>query len=210
MRVITTLAAGIISLALVQTPAADEPEQIEFDIFDSDGTMTVWADLSGLITSKRVSQLQEGIDLGVEYQLTLHRPRRLWGAEKKAQVVGAYRIGYRLITQDYFISSLSEETLPDRYFLTLRSLHQFLADSVTFGLASLESLSKSEQYFTRLKVTCIALTSLNVADGEKSDESGASAIRWLFKGFLELTNFGREGYEVESRPFSLSEITTRQ
>jgi hypothetical protein len=204
------LAAGIISLAFAQTPAADETEQIEFDIFDSDGTMTVWADLSGLISSKRVSQLQEGIDLGIEYQLSLHRPRRLWGAERKAQIVGAYRIGYRLITQDYFISSLSEETSPDRHFLTLDDLHQFLADSITFGLVALESVSKSEQYFTRLKVTCISLTSLNLADGEGSDESGASAIRWLFKGFLELTNFGREDHEVQSRPFSLSEITTRQ
>ncbi|UCE25009.1 MAG: DUF4390 domain-containing protein [Candidatus Zixiibacteriota bacterium] len=188
--------------------SAQESAPFDFDIFEKNDSLTVWVDFSPLITSKRVARMKDGIDIAVEYRLTLLRPRRIWGNEKVGSVYGAYQIGYRLITEDYFLTNLTSDSISDKQFLALSELHQHLADSMNIALAAVEPLDVSQRYFVRLGLTCVSLTRLNLADGDQPDESGKSAIRWLFKGFLDLTNFGREDYRAESRLFSLSEISS--
>ncbi len=202
------LILGFLAAVPQGRPAAQESAPFDFDIFEQNDSLTVWVDFSPLITSKRVARMKEGIDIAVEYQLALLRPRRIWGNEKMGSVYGAYQIGYRLITEDYFLSDLTHDDISDRQFLSLSDLHQYLADSINIALAAVAPLDGSQRYFVRLGVTCVSLTSLNLADGDQADESGKSAIRWLFKGFLDLTNFGREDYQAESRLFSLREISS--
>lgn len=188
--------------------AADDGDQIDFDIYTQDGLVTIWVDLSSLITSKRVNQMEDGIDIAVEYRLSLHRPRRLWGAEKLAESRGAFQVGFRVLTENFFVSDLTSDSSSSRHFLSLAPLHKYLADSITLKLAQVESLAADKQYYIELNLTCVSLTAFNIADSEKSSEKDESAIKWLFKEFLNLTNFGRQDYRVESRLFSLSELSS--
>lgn len=208
-------AAGtLITLLLLLSPpmtyGAEESEPIDFDIYQQDNLVAVWVDLSSLINSKRVTGLKEGINLAIEYRLTLLRPKRFWGSHKVAQTDNVLHVGYRLITEDYFVSQPTSDPPHDRYFLSLGELHKFLADSISIELADLDSLDRDKRYYIQMALTCVSLTSLNVADETGGDESGKSPIKWLFKEFLDLTNFGRQDYAVESRLFSLSELSPRR
>ena len=205
---------ALITLLLLLTApkiyGAEESEQIDFDIYQKDSLMVVWVDLSPLLTSKRTTQLKDGIDIALEYQLTLLRPKRFWGSHREARVSGVLHLGYRVITDDYFVAQALSRPALDRSFLSLGDLHKFLTDSITIDLASLDSLDRNKRYFIEMAMTCVSLTSLNVTDESDTDESGKSPIRWLFREFLDFTNFGSQDYAFQSRLFSLAELSPRR
>ncbi|UCG62801.1 MAG: DUF4390 domain-containing protein [Candidatus Zixiibacteriota bacterium] len=200
----------VAALSLVIAPgalAANDGEQIDFDIYTQDGFVTVWVDMSSLITSKRVNQMEDGIDIAVEYRLSLLRPRKLWGAEKLAESKGVFQVGFRVITENFFVSNLSSDSSSSKHFLSLAQFHKFLADSMSLKLAEIDSLAGDKRYYIELTLTCVSLTAFNIADTDESPEDDKSAVKWLFKEFLNLTNFGRQDYKVESRLFSLRELS---
>ncbi|MEW6412087.1 MAG: DUF4390 domain-containing protein [Candidatus Zixiibacteriota bacterium] len=202
--------ALVLMLASVARTQTSEPDVINFDIFDNNGGMTVWLNLSPLISSRRIDLMREGVDHAIEYTISLHRPKKFWGSREISEVTGVNKFGYRIVTEDYFFSDLSTDSVVERNFLSLARLHQFMVDSINIGLAVIDSLERGKSYFVEIAVTCISLTGLNLADIERADTTGESPIRWLFRGFLDLTDFGREDWKVKSRDFLLSEITPRQ
>lgn len=209
-RILLYAVTAVAFLSSGATLRAQTSDEIDFDIFERNGQIAVWVNLSSLMTSKRIDDIKAGIDLAIDYELTLHRPRRLWGTQKIDQAGGLYQIGYRMVTEDYFVSPTGHELSSERYFLSLPDLHKYLADSIVVDLSPIEPLDEGKRYFLQAKITCISLTRLNVANGDSSPDSSQSAIKWLFKGFLDLTNFGREDYEFRSRNFSPSEIISEQ
>ncbi len=205
------LTAAILLLSLsggVNLHAADG-DAVAFDIYECDGVMTVWIDMASVITSRRVDLMKEGVDHAIEFRVELFRPKRLWGSDKISEAAGVFRIGYQVITEDYFLLDVSRDSESERSFSSLARLHQFLVDSVALELAVLDSLDSGRDYFIEIAMTCVSLAGINLAEVKQSDTDGESPIRWLFRGFLDLTNFGREDYKVKSRPFSLSEISPR-
>lgn len=181
--------------------------ELEFDIFRINGTLNVWFDLAPIISAKRVSQMQDGIDLAVEYNLSLRRNRKLWGSQLVDQRSGLIRIGHRLVTEDFLLTDMTDDTARQVTFLSLAKLHKYLADSIVIDLCPVDSLQKQQKYFIELKLTCISLTSINLAADGKTVSESDSPIKYLFKKFLEATDFGREDYAIRSRLFSKSEIT---
>ncbi len=181
-------------------------EAIEYDIFKRGDSISIWLNLAQFLSSKRVDQMKEGIDLAFEYRLILSRPRHLWGAEQIAKTRGLIKVAYQIVTESYSISTEQLGRENSRHFVSLARLHQFLSDSVVVKLADCQELDPQRRYTLEIKVTCISLTDFNLAaDSEPSEKSG-SPIKYLFRQFLRLTDFGREEYIEESGPFSLSEI----
>jgi len=208
MKTLSARTLILLVFLLAAQVRGDEAEEMSFDIFDNDGTLSIWLDLSPLLTSKRLTYLKDGIDLAVDCRFSLQRPRRLWGAEKIQQVTGVYRIGYRLVPDDYRLSCRIDSVLSQRNFLSLDDLNRFLADSVTVGLTPIAPLEQNERYYIDIRITCVSLTVLNVAEGdEPTPAADQSPLKWLFEGFLDLTNFGRQDYQLRSRPFYVSELT---
>ena len=71
-----------------------------------------------------------------------------------------------------------------------------------------KELGIRRRYVLKIKLTCISLTNFNLAaDNDRSEEPG-SPVKYLFAQFLRLTGFGRDEYTIETRPFSLSEISS--
>lgn len=191
-----------------QATASDKGESVEYDIFERDDSISVRLDLAQCLSSKRLAQMKEGIDFAVEYRLILSAPKRFWGAEEAAKAGGVIKIGYRIVTEDYSLSAGQLGLGDGRHFVSLARLHQFLSDSIIVNLAAFKALNPSRRYTLKIKLTCISLTDFNLAgDGNSSDETG-SPIKYLFTQFLRLTGFGRDEYTVETRPFSLSEISS--
>lgn len=189
--------------------AADKPELIEYDIFRHDSRISIWLNLAQFLSSKRVEHLKEGIDFALEYHLILSRPKRFWGAEQAAKATGSIKIGYRIVTEDYFLSTPKLSFEDGRRFVSLAKLHQFLADSIVVDIAHYDELDRHVRYTLEVKLTCILLTSFNLTSDDDSSDESDSPLKYLFRKFLQLTGFGREEYSVKSRSFLLSEVSSR-
>lgn len=198
---------AVVTILADPVRAADAKLPLDFDIFSRHDSLIVWVNLAPLVSSRRLEEMKQGIDLGIEWDLSLQRPKRFWGAENIAEVSGVKQIGYRIVTEDFSISASLADSVVERKFISLSQLHLFLSDSVLVPLCPLTELDHHKRYYIDLSLTCISLTSINLATdaGERSD----SPLRTLFGTFLELTDFGREEYGVKSRSFSLSEIQSK-
>jgi len=199
----------ILAYLLAATPIAarDKSEPVEYDIFQRGGRLSVWLNLAQYLSSRRVEQMKEGIDLAIEYRLILSRPKRIWGAEEVAKSSGLVKIGYRIVTEDFSLSAGKFDLGDDRHFVSLARLHQFLSDSIVIDLATYKELDRRRRYVLKIKLTCISLTNFNLAADNDSSEEPGSPVKYLFTQFLRLTGFGRDEYTIETRPFSLSEIS---
>jgi hypothetical protein len=194
----------------VESARCETLESLDFDILRTGDSLTVWVDMEPLLTEERVDQMKQGIDLALQYELTLLRPRRIWGAQKMNSSTGYLRMGYRLVAEDFFLSHSLSTSDTDRHFLSLAPLGEYLTDSIQPALCNVDSLDQSTRYYLELKITAISLTAFNLASEENAAEGQESSpIRYLFKKFLEMTDFGREEFQFKSRLFSLSEIVRK-
>ena len=188
---------------LALSAAAGDQEEISYDIYSRNGCLAVWVNLAPYITAKSVSQLKDGIDLVVEYQLTLRIPKRFFGHQHVASKTGALHLAYRPATEDYMLTSLEESNRADRQFISLAALHQHLADSMETCLVALDSLDYKSRHTLTLKVTTVSLTNINLAsDGNPGEETG-SALKYLFRQFLVLTGYGLSDNNIQH---SLSDV----
>ena len=186
--------------------AFDEPGLIEFDLFKKDKNLSVGLDLSGIISTQRVEKLREGVEYIFDLKFDLTSPRKIWGTEIVSEKNYYFKIGFRIVTRDfYFMFPQEDNENSKRTFSSLRRLHQYLSDSLYLDIAVLDSLKKDKDYVLDIELNCIAMTSLNLSP---TDTSGVttSPVKYLFKGFLSLTGYGREKYREKSRPFSLNEL----
>ncbi|MBN1213125.1 MAG: DUF4390 domain-containing protein [candidate division Zixibacteria bacterium] len=202
---------GIISTVLIFVilcPLIDaaEEDRIEYDIFLRGDTLSVWIDLSFMLSAGNLKKLLDGIDLALEYRLTLATPRRLWGSRTVVRTDDALKISYRQITEDFYVSSMI--STPDRQhrFISREELEEYLKDSILVGLADIDSLDSHQRYTLEIEITSITLTALNLLSDGSGADSTQSALKSLFKEFLKLTGYGRRDLSVKSRAFSLEEI----
>ncbi|MDH4156047.1 MAG: DUF4390 domain-containing protein [candidate division Zixibacteria bacterium] len=188
---------------------AQGPAGIDFDLWESRDSLSVQLDLAPYITSKRIDQLKDGIEFAVEYQVVLKRPRRFWGKETISRASRIVRIGQRAVTEDFLVTISGGKSDVSRIHPSLPRLHQYLSDSQVVVLAGIDDLSTGTYYSLELDITCVSLTKANLVFDDDSSPGPKSPIKYLFKKFLQLTDFGREEFHAESAPFSLSEIRRR-
>ena len=200
--------ALIVVAAVVAPPSimADESGQIEYGVQRSNGSLQGWVDLSALVTSQWVENLQEGVDYLIAYDFALLRPRRVWGAETMAKTSGFIRISYRIITEDFLVEGPSSDSAAARTFVSLPKLHAFLADSVAVDIALVDSLDRDVRYVLEVELDCARSSIVDYVTGRDNPEQSESPIRYLFKKFLQVTGQGRNVYKFKSEPFSLVDI----
>lgn len=197
--------SGLLLLATAAAGSADD-EVVDPYLFRKGDSIVVRLDLSGIISTSRVDQIKEGIDMLLTWDIKLVVPRRLWGSSVKATASGSVRLGYRSMTEDYLAALLGKPDAEARRFFSLAGLHQFLSDSIVEPLAYLDSLDERKMHQLRGELTIISLTHLQLLSEWDSDDDIRSPVSYLFDQFLKLTNYGREDYSFRSRSFRLEEI----
>ncbi|MFZ5979572.1 MAG: DUF4390 domain-containing protein [Candidatus Zixiibacteriota bacterium] len=196
----------LLLLPLCPSLSASDRDDFEYDIFCRDTALTVWIDLSFYLSEINRNKLAEGIDLALEIELTLVVPRRFWGSTSIARQSEIMKISYHRITENYLLSSSEKQPDRNRRFLAFDKLFDYLSDSVMVILTPFDSLDNQKRYTLEIKITGITLTALNLISGDDQDEDNQTALKSLFKEFLNLTGYGRKEFKVKSRPFSLEEI----
>lgn len=184
---------------------ADDVE-FSYDIFDHDGKLTVWLDLAAFMSSRAGERLKEGIDLAIQYELTLKTPRRFFGDREIARVTRIPVVRYRSLTDDYLLENVLEDQESPPQFVSMAGLFQYLRDSIETEVTALDSLDSGERYVLHFKVTTISLTDINLSPGSPEPEESESPLHFLFRQFLDVTGYGRREYEAKSRAFAVSEL----
>jgi len=119
-------------------------------------------------------------------------------------------VGYRLVTDDYFLLRELSGSENIRRFQSLAGLHRFLADSSSYPVTACDRLDSLKRYVLRIEVTSISLSDLNLFAVDSTASEGGSPIKFLFGQFLRLTGFGREKLSVRTRPFSIAELVVKE
>lgn len=204
------LIAPVLFLLVAVNPAFSQPEDetvsnIFYDIYVEDSCLSVWVDLSPFLTSRVVERLRDGIDLAIECRAELSRPRSFWSDETVISQARTVELSRRSITNEYVLTSSGQNRL-SLSFSTLDDLNRHLSDSFSVCLEKISELDPDGRFVVRLRVTTISLTDLNLAKSPADSSDSESPLRYLFRQFLRLTEYGRHEVGARTRPFSLNEL----
>jgi hypothetical protein len=186
-----------------QTQSEDEPD-LFYDIFIKDSCLTVWVDLHPLLNARTWDRLHDGVDVAIECRIELNSPRWLWSDRLEAEQAQTIHLSYHKVTGDYLLTTGDSGTA--RSYPSQEEIETYLSDSVEICLAHVSSIEPDKSLRVTVKTTSIFLTDLNLADQVASGDDSGSPVKYLFRQFLELTDYGRRNYTTRSRPFSLSEL----
>jgi len=195
-----------LALGLLAESAPADDLELSYDLYSRDKQLTVWVDLSPFADASTVARLEDGIDVLLECQASLSVPRRFFGDKLAARKTTTRRLSYRSVTEEFLVTDLQGQDETTLSFASLASLFQHFKDSIEIVLAPLDSLKARERYVLTLDITTISLTDLNLGPTEASRDESESPLRFLFRQFLDITDYGRSEYSTRSRPFSLDEI----
>jgi len=187
-----------------QATSEDEPD-IYYDIYTTDTCLSVWIDLFPLINSRVWDRLRDGVDVAIECRLELTSPRWLWADRLEADNTRTVRLSYRKVTENFVLDAGDGDSA--RTYTSTEEMERYLSDSVEVCLATLARLDRDRTLQVRLRITSIFLTDLNLAEHLESDDGSESPVKYLFRQFLELTDYGRRRFDLRSRPFLLKELT---
>jgi hypothetical protein len=200
---LVVLLLPIVSPVRAQQPSEDEPD-LFYDIFIKDSCLTVWVDLHPLLNARTWDRLHDGVDFALECRIELNSPRWLWSDRLEAEQARTIHLSYHKVTGDFLLTTGDSGTA--RSYPLQEGIEAYLSDSVEICLAQVSTIDPDKNLKIALKITSIFLTDLNLADRVASGDGSDSPVKYLFRQFLELTDYGRRNYTTRSRPFSLSEL----
>lgn len=183
--------------------AAEIPD---FGVLDSEPNLAAWLDLAPLVSKSKVDKIRDGVDLLIDFRLTLNRPRRFFGSETVVSRHGIVQIAYRIVAEDYIVRLGGKDFQSSGKFTNLAELHRYLTDSIVVALVDYSELDSLKRYRLRLDLTCISVSGLNLEQTAESADGDESPLKFLFRHFLKLTGFGRDSYSGETLLFSPAEV----
>ncbi len=211
MTTIVRLVSWTVLVVLIAASGivAEDDFEIAYDVYRADSCLTAWLDLAPLITSKSVRQLREGVDLAIECRVELATPRRFWGDRSIARAVRYYRLSYREVTSDFQLTTPNEsQTHPAVQFGSLAQLYAFLQDSVNICVSPISSLDPDQRAFLSFQITAISLFDINLGHTEADRADSESPIKYMFRQFLRLTDYGRTQHSTRSTEFRIGDLET--
>lgn len=165
--------------------------------------------LDQLLKESIINQLNEGIDHIFDIKVGLFRPKRFWGEKKIYENKCSYRINYQIITKDYSIIRYYKNDSTVIAVNSILNLFKFLNNEISFPAAPLDSIETSREYFVKIQINMVTMTSFNIKSESGQTDAESSPVTYFFEKFLEITNFGREEYETRSRNFTPKELLNR-
>ena len=186
-------------------PGDREESSIFYDIYVRDSCLTAWVDLAPFLTSRVVERLRGGIELAIEYHAELVTPRRFWGDQTVVSRARTFKLSFRKITNEFVISN-ADSNRTEMSFGSQEELSNIMSELEGICLGTIRQFSPESRYVVVLQVTTISLTDLNLAEGPSDSSESESPVRFLFRPFLRLTDYGRHQVTTRTRPFLLTEL----
>ena len=185
-------------------PSTEDAPELYYDIFIRDSCLATWIDLSPILNAQVWDRLRDGVDVAIECRIDLTTPRWLWSDHLEMEQVRTIRLSYRQVSGDFVLDPGDAGAV--RSLVDSEAIAFYLSDSAEVCIRRLSEVDPDKTLKLTFKITSIFLTDLNLADRIASGDGSNSPVKYLFRQFLELTDYGRRQYSVRSRPFTLGEL----
>jgi hypothetical protein len=191
----------------------DAVADFDYDIFVADDTLSVWLDVTPVLTQEKLEDLLAGLDISIAVEMKLERPRPPWFSKTLAADKAVIVISRRL-TEDRYRLSVADGRLRRCEFETQIELSDFLADSLVLRIAPAGLADSAGLIRLRLDIESKSHSSNILRD--RSDGAAAAVdsagspdegfFESLFSFFLDLTGFETTTYQIVSPDFRLSDL----
>jgi hypothetical protein len=207
MKKLTALIFAVLAAAnsASSQPGDREEPNIFYDIYVHDSCLTAWVDLAPFLNSRVVERLRDGIELAIEFRAELVTPRRFWGDQTVVGTTRTFKLSFRKITNEFVISN-ADSNRTEMSFASQEELSNIMSELAGICLGIIRQFSPESRYAVVLQVTTISLTDLNLAESPLDSSESESPVRFLFRQFLLLTDYGRHQVNTRTRPFLLAEL----
>ena len=204
------LTALIFAVLVAVNPASSQPADREetdifYDLYVQDSCLTAWVDLAPFLTSRVVERLRDGIELAIEFHAELVTPRRFWGDQTVVIRTRTFRLSFRKITNE-FVMSNADSNRTEVSFRSQEELSKMMSELEGICLGTIRQFSPDSRYVVIFQITTISLTDLNLAEAPPDSSESESPVRFLFRQFLHLTDYGRHQMTTRTRLFLLTEL----
>lgn len=193
------------------TPACLAGVDFDYDIFIQKDTVSLWVDITPVLTQPRLEDLLAGLDIYVGLDFSLETKGTFGIYKNQIRHKTTIIISHKLIDDIYRLKILPNYK-NERRFDNLMQLRQFLADSLVFAISPEELLPPEKPF--RLSFDLMAksgsygLLGISI-EGHLDDEKRSEEIQFLenvFSQFLKIIGFGRSAYHVESPRFIIKDL----
>ncbi len=206
---------AVVGLCLGALPlsAAEAALDFDYDIFRISDTLALWLDVVPVLDQAKMEDLLSGLEIAVELDITLERPRFLVGARTLAQRHFSLLISHPLAEDSYRLRIVAE-TAVEYKFSNQLSLSDYLADSLVFRVGPTVALADRANVRLSLAIACNSMSPRSLGP---ADQTGEGLLRHrqgvevgifdrLFELFRETIGFGRTSYRVQSPVFDLDRL----
>jgi hypothetical protein len=204
---------GLCLLLVVLSEVADADDaDFDYDIFRFNDTLTVWLDITPVLTQSKMEDLLAGLNISILIEVEIKRPRKLVLSKTLASGKAAVLISRRL-TQDIYQLRIARDTVAERTFKDQLALSDYLADSLVIPVAALAGIGGGDVY---LDISLKSKSySNNTLDDIRPRQKGAAErnrgddtefFESLFSTFLDLIGFGTSSYHITTPIFSPGDL----
>ena len=206
---------AVLGLCLGALPlsAADAALDFDYDIFRVSDTLALWLDIVPVLDQSKMEDLLSGLDIAVELDINLERPRFLVGARTLAHRHFSLLISHPLADDTYWLRIGAEKAVEYKFSNQL-NLSDYLADSLVFRIGPMAALADRTKVRLSLIITCNSMSPRSLgavarpSDGlmphrQRVDDG---IFDHLFELFRETIGFGRTSYRVQSPVFDLDRL----
>jgi hypothetical protein len=201
-----------IVMAAGSVEAEDGAADFDYDIFLNGDTLSLWLDVSPIMTQPKLEDLLAGLDILISIEMEVEKPRRLFSSRTLVDEKAAMIITHRL-TEDLYRIKVYNFAIREYEFENQLQLADFLADSLIFQVA--DSMAGESGIRLKLSIT-VKSYSPNVLGGDKS--IGAAQLqaekgpdREFFESilseFFKLIGFGKTSYQIKSPVFNVDDLS---
>ncbi len=205
---------SMIFCALISgTYADDESIVFDYDIYGANDSITVWLDLTPILTQPVLEDLLAGLDIFLSLRFKIEKPQKLFGHKTIYELKTALLLTHNLTKDNYNIRySLNSQSASS--FLNQMDMSDYLADSLQVKLIPLDQFNTDERYRLNIEILSRSISPSKVNQiPEFSYGTGQSSEDDSFLGsalnkFLEIIGFGENTYHFTSPHFKIDQLET--
>ncbi|MFH1700420.1 MAG: hypothetical protein ABIE07_07510 [Candidatus Zixiibacteriota bacterium] len=195
------------------TYADDESIEFDYDIYGSNDSISIWLDLTPVLTQPVLEDLLTGLDIFLNLRFKVEKPQKLIGYRSVFESKIAILLNHDLTKDNYGIR-FSPNSKESKLFSNQMDLSDYLADSLQFRLTLLARFPVDEHFRFNVEIMSRSISPSEINQiSEFSAKTGQTSAEDSFLGsvlgkFLEVIGFGEITYRITSPQFKIDQLET--
>ncbi|MEZ5358170.1 MAG: hypothetical protein R3F48_05005 [Candidatus Zixiibacteriota bacterium] len=193
--------------------ADDAAIDFDYDIFIQRDTLTVWLDVTPVLTQALLEDLLAGLQIRIDVRYKAEYPPDPIFAETIQERQRSVFLR-RDVTGDFYelieVNGFQDTVL----FSSQLDMADYLTDSLELQLLPISRVEDDRKMRLKLEINSKSMIYKNlskdlrsqVQSSEDEDEAGGQAVNTVFSYFLDVIGFGERKYQIRTPGFKISSL----